>query len=578
MTHDHKRTGPSGPPPFDLTERPWLPVQLLDGGERELSLREVFEEANTIRRLSGDVPTQDFALLRLLLAILHDVLNGPQDSDEWAELWHSSDPFAGVSDYLEQHRHRFDLCHPCTPFFQVPGLTTGKDGLFPLNRLVADVPNGDPFFTTRFPGVTRLSFAEAARWLVHAHAFDTSGIKTGVLGDPRATGGRAYPQGPSWAGNLGGVSIEGASLHESLLLNLVAPESPQHSDVPAWRRPPDGPGTGDLAHRPTGLRDLYTWQSRRVRLQADADGVFGALLTYGDPLTPRNRQQVEPMTGWRRSRAQEKKHGEQLIYMPREHDPERAAWRGLAALLGANDRTAATAGREPADFLQPMLVHWLGRLENDGLLPDGKLVRLRTYGTVYGTQQSVVDEIVSDEVAMDVVLLDESDRRLGTCAVDAVAHAEAAVEVLGALAHDLVVAGAANDKRRVQGDDKTVAEIARDQARDRAYGELDGHYRTWLAAIAPGDDPQELTAAWQRTARRETARLAEQLLAAAGELAWTGRMVKFKDGSERWVNTASAELRFRTRLNESLPHARRTATEADSGNSAPVSADRKAQA
>ncbi|MBB4921906.1 type I-E CRISPR-associated protein Cse1/CasA [Kitasatospora kifunensis] len=540
---------------------------MLDGGERELSLREVFVQADAIRRLSGDVPTQDFALLRLLLAVLHDVLDGPQDTDEWAELWHSDDPFAGLPDYLDRHRQRFDLCHPTTPFFQVPGLTTGKDGVFPLNRLVADVPNGDPFFTTRFPGVQRLSFAEAARWLVHAHAFDTSGIKTGVLDDPRTTGGRAYPQGPAWAGNLGGVTVEGANLRETLLLNLIAPDSTQHNDLPTWRRPPDGPGTGDITHRPAGLRDLYTWQSRRVRLQADTDGVFGALLTYGDPLAPQNKHTVEPMTAWRRSRAQEKKHDAQLIYMPREHDPERAAWRGLAALLGADDRTAATAGGRPAEVLQPTLVHWLGRLENDGLLPDGKLVRLRTYGTVYGTQQSVVDEIVSDEVAMAVVLLDESDRQLTTCAVNAVSHAEEAVDVLGNLAHDLVVAAVANDKRRVQGDDKTVAEIARDQARDRAYGELDGQYRSWLAAIRPGGDPQELTATWQRAARREIVRLAEQLLTAAGERAWSGRMVQFKDGSERWVNTASAELRFRKQLNDALPYARPANTETGSDDS-----------
>ncbi|MFD8786348.1 type I-E CRISPR-associated protein Cse1/CasA [Kitasatospora sp. NPDC059599] len=561
MTRDDGRSGPGSAPPFDLTVEPWLTVQLSAGGEQELSLREVFAQADAIARLSGDVPTQDFALLRLLLAVLHDALKGPTDVEEWAELWESADPFAAVPGYLDEHRKRFDLCHPATPFLQVARLSNGKDETFPLNRLVADVPNGDPFFTTRFPGVDRLSFAEAARWLVHAHAYDTAGIKTGVLDDPRAKGGKAYPQGTAWAGMLGGVSAEGTSLKETLLLNLIAtedfPPPGRAPDLPAWRREPDGPGEGDLRHRPTGLCDLYTWQSRRVRLQVDHEGVFGALLTYGDPLVPRNQQKLEPMTGWRRSRAQEKKHGAQLVYMPREHDPERAAWRGLAALLGAESRPQETGARgEPAEALQPGLVHWLARLRNDGALSDETTVRFRTYGTMYGTQQSVVDEVVADEVTMPVVLLGESSRRLGICAVDAVAHADKAVDALGWLAHDLVLATVANDKRRVQGNDRTVAEISQDQIRDRAYGELDGHFRTWLAAIRPGDEVQELSTVWQRTVRRELLRLADELLAAAGDQAWTGRTVKLKDGGEQWINSASAERRFRIALTKALPHTR----------------------
>ncbi|MFF1794404.1 type I-E CRISPR-associated protein Cse1/CasA [Kitasatospora sp. NPDC058263] len=580
MTRDNGQSGPGSPPPFDLTVEPWLAVHLLQGGERELSLREVFAQAGTIARLSGDVPTQDFALLRLLLAVLHDALDGPADVEEWAELWEAEDPFAAVPGYMDEHRARFDLCHPATPFLQVAGLSNGKDEVLPLSRLVADVPNGDPFFTSRFPGVERLSFAEAARWLVHAHAYDTSGIKTGMLGDPRAKGGKAYAQGTAWAGMLGGVAAEGVSLKETLLLNLIAteefPPPGRAPDRPAWRREPDGPGEGDLRHRPTGLRDLYTWQSRRVRLQADRDGVFGALLTYGDPLTPRNRMPLEPMTGWRRSRNQEKKHGEPLVYMPSEHDPERAAWRGLAALLDSDSRPPATGARgEPAESLQPGLVHWLARLRDHGALPDEKMVRFRTYGTVYGTQQSVVDEIVADEVAMPVVLLGESDRRLRTCAVDAVARADDAVATLGRLAHDLVLAAVPNDKRRVQSNERTVAEISRDQARDRAYGELDGHFRTWLAAIRPGDEVQELSANWQATVRQELLCLATELLAAAGDRAWTGRTVELKDGGERWVNSATVEQWFRKSLTKALPHTRPAPSEAAAPDdiASPVSAD-----
>ena len=56
--------------PFNLITEPWIRVR--DGeGVRDVSLRECFAEAHVIRALAGEVATQDAAILRLLLAILH---------------------------------------------------------------------------------------------------------------------------------------------------------------------------------------------------------------------------------------------------------------------------------------------------------------------------------------------------------------------------------------------------------------------------------------------------------------------------------------------------------------------------
>ncbi|MFJ4585650.1 type I-E CRISPR-associated protein Cse1/CasA [Streptomyces echinatus] len=527
---------------FDLTTCPWLPVQLLDGGEAELSLRQVFAQAGRIRRLAGDLPTQDFVLTRLLLAIAYDALDGPSDIEAWAELWEDEDPFTAVPGYLDEHRERFDLLHPDTPFFQTPGLRTPADEVFSLNRIVADVPNGSPFFTTRFPGALRLGFAEAARWVVHAQAYDTSGIKTGVVGDPRSKNGKAYPQGVAWAGNLGGVLADGPTLRETLLLNLVAADhlTITSADLPAWRRPPTSAGAaGDLASRPAGPRDLYTWQSRRLLLHADTDGVHGVVLTYGDPLTPQNTHKLEPMSAWRRSQAQEKKLGKPLVYMPREHDPARAAWRGLEALIAPRDQSTGPGG-EPAASLRPGVVDWLARLTVERVLPRRTLVRLRTCGALYGTQQSVIDEVTSDAVALDVVLLHDRDRELGQAAVDAVADADLAVRALGDLATDLA---------RAAGSETPAG---RDAARDAGFGALDGPYRLWLSRLGEGDDPHKARADWQRTAYRLTGRLGDDLVVAAGEAAWQGRVFSHAKG-RTWLNAASADLWFRSRLRKALP-------------------------
>ncbi len=267
--------------------------------------------------------------------------------------------------------------------------------------------------------------------------------------------------------------------------------------------------------------------------------MHGVVLTYGDPLAPQNMHTVEPMTGWRRSQAQEKKLGRPLVYMPREVDPARAVWRGLGSLIAAAAPVPGAAG-EPAAELRPGLVHWLARLEGERILPRGRLVRLRTFGAVYGTQQSVVDEISGDAVAVALVLLSEADRRLGQVAVHAVSDADLAVRALGDLASDVA---------RAAGSESDTPRLA---ARDAGFGALDGPYRLWLAGIRDGDDPAVLRAGWQGQVRREIVRLGEELVAQAGEAAWQGRIVTIGK-SESWLNSSAADLWFRGRLRRALP-------------------------
>ncbi len=541
---------PSEPAPlsFDLTHSRWLPVCRRDGTEDVLSLRDVFAQAKDLRRLVGDVPTQEFALLRLLLAILHDAIEGPLDVDEWQELWDDGLPTGRIIQYLDQHHARFDLLHPQEPFFQTAGLRSATGELGSLDRIIADVPNGMPFFTMRARGAKRLGFAEAARWLVHAHAFDTSGIKTGAVGDSRVKGGKVYPQGVAWAGTLGGVLVEGDNLRETLLLNLIAFDTINlrvntERDLPAWRRPPSGPEQMEpveLSRHPAGIRDLYTWQSRRVRLAYDTEGAYGVILAYGDPLTPHNKHQHEPMTSWRRSAAQEKKLGLAQVYLPREHDPSRTAWRGLGALI-AGRVEGAEQRQEAAAIVRPRILDWVARLTVEGDLPADFPIRARLIGALYGTQQSVIDEIIDDAVAMPVVLLHEQDSGLGQAAIDAVADAERAVTVLGDLAADLARAAGAE------------GEPPRAAARDLGFGTLDGPFREWLTGLRPGDAPQAQRTAWQHRAHQLVSRLGSELLSSAGDAAWGGRVIQTRQGQQLWLTASHADLMFRTRLRKALP-------------------------
>jgi CRISPR system Cascade subunit CasA len=533
---------------FELTSRPWLPVQRVDGTVAELSLIDVFRQAADIRRLVGDVPTQDLALLRLLLAIAHDALDGPRTVDDWAELWNSGTPFALVPDYLERHSDRFDLLHTEQPFFQVAGLRTEKGDVSSLNRIVADVPNGEPFFAMRHPGVERLSYAEAARWLIHTHAFDPSGIKSGMEGDSgRSKNGKVYPLGVGSAGSLGGTVAEGGTLRETLLLNLVALDegiirsSDGDADAPAWRRPQNGPGPRNSGPPvPTGIRDLYTWQSRRVLLHHDGRAVTGVVLGYGDPLDIPAPWKLEPMTAWRRSPAQEKKQGKPLWYTPRPHDPARAAWRGLASLLAAQRSRSDDAGTAPAETLPSGIVRWLTMLTTEGELGSDTPVRVRLTGAVYGTQQSVIDEIVDDSLLMSVVLLHEERPQFRGAALGAVADADSAVAALGELAGNLAAAAG-----REPGP-------AADAARAKGFGALDGPYRRWLATLNDDVNPGRAREEWRDTVRSTVNRLGAEEVAGAGAAASEGRMVR-RGQRETWIDDSLAQLWFWGRLRKALP-------------------------
>ncbi|MFJ2815110.1 type I-E CRISPR-associated protein Cse1/CasA [Streptomyces sp. NPDC087294] len=545
-------TAASGPPSFNLAVEPWLPVQRADGTVTQVSLLELFGQAGSLRRLVGDVPTQEIALLRLLLAVLYDALDGPAEVEDWEDLWLSADPFAVVADYLARHQALFDLFDPERPFYQVAGLHTAKNDVAPLSRIVADVPVGEPFFAMRRPGVEALTYAEAARWLVHAHAFDTSGIKSAMAGDVRAKAGKVYPLGVGSLGHLGGVFAEGATLRETLLLNLIALEEPEAGfddrtvkDLPVWRRPePLGAGereNPDGRSGPAGLRDLYTWQSRRLRLHTEAGVVTGVVLGYGDPLVLSAPWKSEPMSHWRRSEAQEKKQGRSRVYTPLRHDPSRAAWRGLETLLPAR-RQASDGGRrgEPDRVLRSGVARWFTKVITTSEIHAGTLVRLRLVGAVYGTQQSVVDEIMDDSVVLPIITLHETNQLYGAAAVDAVSDAENAVTALGHLAGNLA---------RAAGTDPTTPLEA---ARDLGFGTLDGPYRAWLRDLLSFPDLETARREWRATVRRHVLRLGQQVLDSAGPAADEGRLTDLPGLGSRLMDAGRADRFFRLRLHKVL--------------------------
>ncbi|ASR35277.1 type I-E CRISPR-associated protein Cse1/CasA [Prauserella marina] len=536
--------------PFDLLTEPWLPVRTISGETVELSLREVFGKAHDLVAISGDLATQDVALLRLLLAVLHRAVGGPRDLDHWEQLWSGKElPHARIEDYLDSHRDRFALFHPETPFFQVAGLRTAKGETAELSKLIADVPNGHPFFTTRLGSDLSLSFAEAARWVVHCQAFDPSGIKTGPVDDPRTKGGRGYPIGTGWAGRVGSVLVEGATLRDTLLLNLIASDfgdtarSPG-DDLPAWERPVALPGgTRD----PSGPLDLYTWQARRIRLVPDNGKVTSVLICNGEAIDTKNRHNDEPLTAWRRSAAQEKQHRLPQVYMPRQHDPSRAIWRGLQSLLPAafeNSVQNATA----ASGLTAVVLDWVSGLTLEGALPGDFPLRLRTVGMKYGSKDAVTEDIVDDALSLHAVLLRQDAVELVGTVLSCVSAAEQAARALGQLALNVAQAAGKSPPKPSGANPSDVSD--RDRATELAYGQLDIAFRKWIPGLGPKTDPTQAQREWHHNVKQEIDPLGDDILARAPAVAITGRQV-----GGRLVTAAHAQSWFYLALSKAIPMA-----------------------
>ena len=147
---------------FNLLQERWVRVRTQDCTVQEVSLTDALLHAHAYVDLAGEMPTQDAAMLRLLLAVLHTVFsrvdgNGvpaPFEETEdallrWSELWQLGYfPEQPIRDYLDKWQDRFWLFHPERPFWQVPEAKIGSPfGAKKLNGEVFESENKSSLFS-----------------------------------------------------------------------------------------------------------------------------------------------------------------------------------------------------------------------------------------------------------------------------------------------------------------------------------------------------------------------------------------------------------------------------------------------
>ena len=522
---------------FNLLEEPWIRVLMPDCTVREVSLTDALLHAQEYADLAGELPTQDVAVLRLLLAVLQTVFSqvdvegqpAPFDSTDdallrWKSLWQLGHfPQKPVCSYLEKWRERFWLFHPERPFWQVPEAKIGTEyNASKLNGEMSESSNKLRLFAAYSgTGKAEMTYAQAARWLLYINGYDDTSAK------PK---GKNLPSvGAGWLGRLGLIMAQGQNLFETLMLNFVFlkdGESLWGEQRPCWELEKARSGERTEIAQPDNAAQLLTLQSRRLLLHRENDGrVTGYSLLGGDFFDKENAF-CEQMTVWRSGQA---KKNTPVTFQPFRHDPSKQFWREFPSVFTQQPNTR-----------QPGIVRWLTRLQTDGLLDRKKMMQFRVTAVQYGDKDFFVTDTFSDSLSFHALLLDELGKMWRNKITEEIGRCEKLAVCLYDLAKDLAVAAG--------GDSKTVSNAAAQQF----YFQIDKPFRDWLYTIDPDWDDEKSeqnVRDWQAKAKQIARRLGEQLVLSAGNAAFIGRSItkeseKQKSGKEIHYSAPEAYNHF----------------------------------
>lgn len=535
---------------FNLLDEPWIRVRDDSCQVHEVSLTDALLHAHQYTSLSGELPTQDIVILRLMLAVLHTIFsrvdadgNAAELEDEeeaverWTDLWELGQlPEEPIREYLEKWHERFWLFHPERPFGQVAGLAYGTQyGASKLNGEILESGNKVRLFSSYFgEEKTALSYAQAARWLLYLNAFDDSSGKP--KGTEKKEGDdKLQSIGVGWLGKLGVVFANGENLFETLLLNLVMVNGNQveSKEKPLWESSSVCKEERRKIPLPDNLAELYTLQSRRISLERENDVVTSYHLIGGDFFQEENAF-IEPMTMW--------KIEKETTYKPQLHNYEKQMWRDFA-LLYDNRGNNHIVG----------VIQWIQCIAERINL---QMIQTSIVSVQYVKKKSSVENIFWDSLMVNKQLLIDIGVNWREKIKVEINRCEQLADAIRKLAGNLYLASGGT-KGDAKSWDKTFLK-SRESASAQLYFRLDMPFRRWLAGITPEEvdsadyeTEERVFSAWQKTAKTIAYSCAEELAMHAGDAAMVGHEIKNeKSGDSVRYSAPKAIHQFRIQVAE----------------------------
>lgn len=436
---------------FNLVYEPWIRVIYSSTGEVKLiSLKTLFNESEKIESLAGDSRVQNFAVFRILLAILHTVysrfnykgecyrylevdsnfipisLVDEDDYNEykkelsltWDKLWDKGCFSEIVIKYLEKNYDKFYLFDDKYPFFQVVEDDISEDKISKkiaseikgksFNRKLSESNNKVSLFSPRYEGSLigeidnkeKLEEDEIARWLIAYQGY------TG-LADKVIFGKNKYKASKGWLFDIGGIYVEGKNLFETLILNfvIVHPENRYTYNIqkPCWEYSSDelinNYMNGFLCDN---LAQLYTVWSRAIYIDPliNTNGAFSCKIVKLPELEHKD-QFLEPMTVWQYNDQGENKN----TFTPRKHRYNQSMWRSFGLISSSINNSQRTPG----------IISWIDeKKECIDKTPKGKEICIVAAGMIddnNATSWLPIDEIYDFLMINDYVLTDVTESK-----------------------------------------------------------------------------------------------------------------------------------------------------------------------
>ena len=500
---------------FNLLDEPWIRVMLPNCTVREVSLTEALTQAHTFSVLAGELPTQDIAILRLLLAVLHTVFSRVDETgeqhpiqdeddalDRWEALWNAGRfPEKAIRDYLEAWHERFYLFHSERPFYQVKEAEKGTEfTAAKLNGSISESSNKVRMFSARVGAEKgRVTNAEAARWLIYVNAYDDTSAKPKQKGLPSP--------GAGWLGKLGLIAAQGENLFETLMLNLVLLNDKNEcwgANAPTWEA--KIPRTQERCEipMPDNQAQLLTLQSRRLLLIREGNWVIGYKLLGGDFFDKVNAF-AEQMTLWAHIQGK----GSQPSYdQPKRHDASKQIWREFPALFtGANET------------LLPGVVRWQRLLKNEDILNNRTMTRFQVASVQYGDKDFFVTDVFSDALGFHLDLLTEAGKEWNDKILAEISTADEVAKQVMFLGKNIEQASGGS------------GDVLGNQLKEQFYDRIDIPFRRFLAEVDPADDYEQREMrrnAWHDEEKRIALALGKEAVAQAGQAAFVGRRIEDK--------------------------------------------------
>lgn len=539
---------------FNLLDEPWIKVLRPDLQMDTLSLQDVMLHGQDYKDLGGENALQNFAVLRLLIAVAYTIFsrvdeNGEKDDlatiddledakdaaiGRWSALWNNKQfPEKPVLDYFKEHHDEFWLFDPVRPFGQVPEAKRGTE--YEAAKLIGDISESNNkirIFANRSGLKKRVvSYGEAARWLLFVNAFDDTSGKAKQKGLPSP--------GAGWVGKLGMIQGVGKNLFETILLNCTflkdGTQKWGEEASPNWEHLPK-PDERTEIPVPDNLAGLLTLQSRRLLLKRNHGNVTGYYLLGGDFFSNNGHDGAfnEQMTVWNQPKSKDLKKN---VFHPQRNLLEKQMWRDFGNYF------IATEANKSNRHL-PGVVRWIRTLDNEEFDED-KPIQFKTIALQYGDKDFFINDFSRDTLTIYSTLLDEEEYAIQYEINAQIEKCQKAANAINWLINNLEIAGGGDTEKKTN----KGAEIF--------YQKIDAPFRTWLLrfhgpVLQNPDSVRKLYEEWERSARNIALGIAREAENNASTQAYLGRIAG-KEGNKQFYSLPKADYLFRGNLFKIYP-------------------------